>query len=153
MPSLATIYRLFGDLPTYQREIGSVVSKNLFVPIEDVETAVNLYFKDRERVVESREKFFETFPYGIDVIRGRYSSFDKFATYFNIKVTKTKKAKYTKQEVDDIISEFVKHGNPIPHHHDLTKKGLPAANVIMRYYEHWREPFEMFQALYKKIGH
>ena len=153
LPSLATIYRLFGDLPTYQREIGSVVSKNLFVPNEDVETAVNLYFKDRERVVESREKFFETFPYGIDVIRGRYSSFDKFATYFNIKVTKTKKAKYTKQEVDDIISEFVKHGNPIPHHHDLTKKGLPAANVIMRYYEHWREPFEMFQALYKKIGH
>ena len=58
----------------------------------------------------------------------------------------------SKQEVDDLIADYVKNGKPIPAHHDLTKVGLPTAHVIMRYYEHWREPFEMFQALYKKIG-
>ena len=40
MPSLATIYRLFGDLPTYQKAVGATLSKNLFVPIEDVEAAM-----------------------------------------------------------------------------------------------------------------
>ena len=152
LPSLASIYRIFGDLPTYQRAVGSVVSKNIFVPIEDVEVAVDAYFGDNERVVESREKFFESFPYSIDVIRGRYKTFDEFAKKFNIKIKKTKKAKFTKQEVDNLISEFVKSGKQIPHHHDLTKEGLPTANVIMRYYEHWHEPFEIFKALYEKIN-
>ena len=63
-----------------------------------------------------------------------------------------KKAKYTKQEVDDIISDYVRSGKPIPKHHDLSKEGLPAASVIMRYYEHWREPFEIFQKKKKKVG-
>lgn len=152
LPPMSVIYRLFGDMPTYQKAIGSVISKNVFVSTEEVERAVEAYFGNKERIIESRECFFQSFPYGIDVIRGRYKSFDEFAKRFNITVIKTKKAKYTKQEVDDIISAFVKSGKAIPHHHDLTKEGLPAANVIMRYYEHWREPFEIFQALYKKIG-
>lgn len=152
LPPMSVIYRLFGDMPTYQKAVGSLVSKNVFVSIAEVEAAVETYFGNNERIVESREIFFQTFPYGIEVIRGRYKSFDDFATHFNIKVIKTKKAKYTKQEVDDIISAYVKSGKTMPHHHDLTKAGLPAANVIMRYYEHWREPFEIFQALYKKIG-
>lgn len=152
LPAMAAIYRLFGNMPTYQKAIGSVVSKNNFVSIQEVEDAVETYFGNKERIVESRASFFESFPYGIDIIRGRYTSFDMFAERFNIIVVKTKKAKYTKQEVDGIISDFVKSGKPIPHHHDLTKEGLPTANVIMRYYEHWREPFEIFQALYKKIG-
>jgi len=152
MPSLATIYRLFGDLPTYQKAVGATLSKNLFVPIEDVEAAVDAYFGDKERVVESREKFFESFPYGMEVIRGRYKTFDEFLKRHNIKIIKSKKAKFTKQEVDNLISEFVKSGKPVPKHHDLAKEGLPTANVIMRYYEHWREPFEMFLALYKKIS-
>lgn len=152
LPPMSVIYRLFGDMPTYQKSVGSVTSKNVFVSEREVEEAVETYFCNNERIVESRESFFKSFPYGIDVIRGRYKSFDAFAKQFNITVVKTKKAKYTKQEVDDIVSEYVKSGKPIPHHHDLTKEGLPAANVIMRYYEHWREPFEIFQALYKKIG-
>ncbi len=152
LPPMSVIYRFFDDMPTYQRTVGSVVSKNVFVSTEEVENAVEIYFRNTDRIIESREAFFQTFPYGIDVIRGRYKSFDEFAKKFNITVTKTKKAKYTKQEIDNIISEYVKTGEPIPHHHDLTKKGLPAANVIMRYYEHWREPFEIFQALYKKIS-
>ena len=152
LPAMATIYRLFGNMPTYQKAIGSVVSKNNYVSTKDIEKAVEVYFENKERVVESRNAFFETFPYGVDVIRGRYKTFDAFAAQFNIIVQNTKKAKYTKQEVDTLISDFVKSGNPIPHHHDLTKEGLPAAGVIMRYYEHWREPFEIFQALYKKMG-
>ena len=152
LPPMSVIYKFFGDMPTYQKVIGSVTSKNVFVSKKQVEDAIETYFNGKERIIESRESFFKTFPYGIDVIRGRYKSFDEFAKLFNITVIKTKKAKYTKQEVDDIVSEFVKSGKPIPHHHDLTKEGLPAANVIMRYYEHWREPFEIFQALYKKIG-
>lgn len=152
LPAMAVIYRLFGNMPTYQKAIGSVVSKNNYVSKEEIEKAVELYFGNKERVIESRNAFFETFPYGIDVIRGRYKTFDVFAEQFNITVQNTKRAKYTKQEVDAVISEFVKSGKPIPHHHDLTKEGLPAASVIMRYYEHWREPFEIFQALYKKMG-
>ena len=152
LPAMATIYRLFGNMPTYQKEIGSVVSKNNYVSKEDVEKAVELYFGNKDRVVESRNSFFETFPYGIDVIRGRYKTFDVFAEQFNITVQNTKKAKYTKQEVDAVISEFVKSGKPIPNQHDFAKEGLPTPGVIMRYYEHWREPFEIFQALYKKMG-
>ena len=149
---MSVVYRLFGDMPTYQKAVGAPISKNIYVSEEEVKDAVETYFNGQERVVESREKFFGTFPYGIDVIRGRYKSFDVFAQQFNITVLKSKKAKYTKQEVDDIISDYVKSGKPIPKHHDLSKEGLPAASVIMRYYEHWREPFEIFQALYRKIG-
>lgn len=152
LPPMSVIYRFFGDMPTYQKAVGSVVSKNNFVSTQEVAAAVDVYFGDRERVIETREQFFETFPYGIEIIRGRYKTFDIFAEQFGIVVLKTKKAKYTKQEVDDLVSEYVKSGKPIPAHHDLTKAGLPTANVIMRYYEHWREPFEIFQALYKKIG-
>lgn len=152
LPAMAVIYRLFGNMPTYQKAIGSVVSKNNYVSKEDIEKAVELYFGNKERVVESRSAFFDTFPYGIDVIRGRYKTFDAFAEQFNITVLNTKKFKYTKQEVDAIISEFVKSGKPIPNQHDFAKEGLPTPSVIMRYYEHWREPFEIFQALYKKMG-
>lgn len=152
LPAMAVIYRLFGNMPTYQKEIGSVVSKNNYVSKEDIEKAVEIYFGDKKRVVESRNSFFESFPYGIGVVCSRYKTFDAFTEQFNITVKNTKKAKYTKQEVDAIISEFVKSGKPIPNHHDFTKEGLPTASVIMRYYEHWREPFEIFQALYKKMG-
>lgn len=152
LPPMAAIYRLFGDMPTFQRMIGSSVSKNVFVSVQEVEKAVETYFIGKERIVESRETFFQGFPYGADVIRGRYHSFDEFINQFGITVQKTKKGKYTKQEVDDLISNYVKTGKPIPHHHDLSKEGLPSANVIMRYYEHWREPFEIYQALYKKMG-
>ena len=122
------------------------------VSTQEIESAVESFFCGKERVVESRAIFFQSFPYGIDVIRGRYKSFDEFAKQFNITVKKTKKAKYTKQEVDSIISSYIKSGKDIPHHHDLTKEGLPAASVIMRYYDHWREPFEIYQTLYQKMG-
>lgn len=152
LPQISVIYRLFGDMPTYQKAVGSVISKNNYVSVEEIENAVESYFGDKERVIESRAQFFESFPYGYDAIRGRYQSFDAFAKRFNITVIKTKKAKYTKQEVDDIVSNYIKSGKPIPRHRDLKKEGLPSANVIMRYYDHWQEPFEIFQTLYKKIS-
>ncbi len=44
----------------------------------------------------------------------RYETFSNFCKENNIQVQKTKKAKYTKKEVDDAISECVKNGNGIP---------------------------------------
>ena len=95
--------------------------------------------------MESRAVFFKSFPYGFDAICGRYGSFNKFAEQFGITVIKTKKGKYTKQEVDQIISDYIESGKPIPRHQDLKKEGLPCANVIMRYYDHWQDPFEEFR--------
>ncbi|MBR2459900.1 MAG: HNH endonuclease [Clostridia bacterium] len=152
LPAMAAIYRLFGNMPTYQRAVGAAVSRNNYVSEQEIEAAVRVYFENKDRIVESRKAFFESFPYGLDVICGRYQSFGAFAERFNITVKNTKKAKYTKQEVDAAISGFVRSGRPIPTCHGLTKEGLPAASVIMRYYDHWREPFEIFEALYKRIG-
>ena len=119
---------------------------------EQIEKAVEEYFGEEERIVESRAVFLEGFPYGTEAIVSRYGSFNEFLDGFGIKVVKTKKFKYSKQEVDDAIAEYVKSGKPMPSHHDLSKCGLPTAAVIMRYYEHWQEPFEMYYALYKKVG-
>lgn len=91
LPPMSVIYRLFGDMPTYQKTVGSVTSKNVFISEKEVEEAVETYFCDKDRTVESRESFFKTFPYGIDVIRGRYKSFDAFAERFGIVVLKTKR--------------------------------------------------------------
>ena len=91
LPPMSVIYRLFGDMPTYQKAVGASISKNIYVSEEEVEAAVETYFNGKERVVESREWFFETFPYGIDVIRGRYKSFDVFAQQFILQFSKVKK--------------------------------------------------------------
>ena len=152
LPATSVIYRHFGDIVTFQKVIGAKISSNIYVPTEQIEKAVVEYFGNGERVVESRSKFLESFPYSYEVIKSRYGSFDSFLSIFNIKVLNTKKFKYSKQEVDDIVMDYVKSGKPIPAHHDLTKNGLPSAHVIMRYYDHWQEPFEMFYTLYKKVG-
>lgn len=152
LPATSIIYKYFGDMATYQKIIGAKVSSNNYVSVEQIETAVVEYFGDKERIVESRTVFLESFPFGVDAINSRYGSFNSFLEKFGIKVLKTKKNKYSKQEVDDAVAAYVKSGKPMPSHHDLTKCGLPSANVIMRYYEHWQEPFEMFYALYKKVS-
>ncbi len=151
LPATSIIYKFFGDLVNFQRLIGAKISKNVYVSEEQIEKAIKEYFGDKERVVESRAIFLESFPYGADAIRARYGSFDTFLDRFCITVTKTKKYKYTKQEVDDAVQAHVKSGKPMPGAHDLSKCGLPSANVIMRYYDHWQEPFEMYYAIYRKV--
>lgn len=91
LPQASVIYRLFGDMPTYQKAVGSVISKNNYVSVEEIEKAVEAYFGSKERVIESRAVFFESFPYGYGAICGRYQSFDAFAKRFNITVIKSKK--------------------------------------------------------------
>ena len=90
-PALSTVYRLFGDLVSYQKLIGAQISMNVYVSKEQIETAVIDYFGDEERVIESRAMFLETFPYGTDAISGRYGSFNAFLKEFGIRVIKTKK--------------------------------------------------------------
>ena len=64
----------------------------------------------------------------------------------------SKKAKYSKREVDDMISKWIKDGNDIPKRHDLAKLGLPSGDVILRYYEDWKEPFYIYKKLYEELG-
>ncbi len=152
LPATSVIYKFFGDIVSFQKIIGAKVSSNIFVSEEQIEKAIEDYFGDNDRIVETRAVFLEGFPYGADAISSRYGSFNQFLDKFGISVLKTKKFKYTKQEVDDAISSYVKSGKPMPGAHDLSKCGLPSASVIMRYYDHWQEPFEIFYALYKKVG-
>ena len=150
LPATSTIYRFFGDIVSFQIEIGAKVSSNVYVPKEKIEQAVEEYFGEKDKVVESRSLFLKMFPYGADAISSRYGSFNTFLEECGITVLKTKKFKYSKQEVDDAVANYVKSGKPIPSSHDLSKLGLPSANVIMRYYEHWQEPFEMYKRIFNE---
>lgn len=152
LPATSVIYKYFGDIVSFQRIIGAKISSNVYIPEEQIEKAVEEFFGDNERVIESRKTFLEAFPYGADAIGSRYGSFNAFLKKFKIRVLNTKKFKYSKQEVDEAVIAYVKSGKPMPSHKDLTKNGLPSAGVIMRYYDHWKEPFEMYYALYKKVG-
>lgn len=60
--------------------------------------------------------------------------------------------KNDKREVDDIISKWVKEGHDIPNSHELSKMGLPSRDVILRYYENWKEPFYIYKKLYEELG-
>ena len=72
---------------------------------------------------------------------------------YNIVIKKKKKAKFIKQEIDDIILAYIKGGNSIPKvAKDLVKLGLPSRDVIMRYYKDWHEPFILYSKLYEKIN-
>lgn len=54
LPQMSVIYKFFGDMPTYQKAVGSVISKNNYVPPEKIETAVQEFFGDKERIVSSK---------------------------------------------------------------------------------------------------
>ena len=105
-----------------------------------------------ERVIESRKIFFENFKYKIGTVYKRYGSFEKFCEEENIRVIKSKKAKYSKKEIDDSIALWFKNGNSIPTtQKGLATMGLPSAASILKFYENWREPFEIYKALYEKM--
>lgn len=152
LPATDVIYKHFGSIVAFQEIIGAKVSNNVYVSKEQIEKAVEEYFGNNEHVIESRATFLEKFPYGADAIGARFGSFNAFLEHFGIIVLKTKKFKYSKDEVDEAVAAFVKSGKTMPSQHDLSKHGLPTANVIMRYYDHWQEPFEIYRALYKKVG-
>ncbi|MBR1757378.1 MAG: HNH endonuclease [Lachnospiraceae bacterium] len=147
------IYKFFGSLTEYQRAIGApVMDVTAFITKEAIEKAVDDYFGDRERVVDSRKTFFATFPYKPDVIYKRYGSFDEFCAVTGIKFLKVKKASYSKKEIDDAVHRWIFSGNEIPLAKDLTKCGLPSMGSIMRFYESWREPFVLYKKIYDEAN-
>lgn len=152
LPTTKVIYRLFGSLRDFQIEVGSKLSRNPeFISKEDIVNAVKDYFENKPRVIESRKSFSQSFPYSYETIMKRYGSFDAFCDENGISVINQKKAKYTKQEVDDAISSYVKAGNPIPPSKNLVSLGLPSRDSILKYYDDWKDPFLLFQRLYDKI--
>lgn len=151
LPTNNVIYRLFGSMEEYQKAVGVKPTKvNELITPEEYKKAVDLFFAGKERVVESSKVFFETFPYSISSIQRKYGSFKIFCDIHNIKVLKTKKFKFTKREVDDAISVWVKEGKGIPTTKELSKFGLPSQSVILKFYEDWKEPFYFYEKLYEE---
>ena len=148
MPPYNTILRWFGSMEEYKKSLGiEPYTKNRFVSKEDIEAAVNLYFRDAERIIKSRKDFLIDFLYSESTIVNRYQSFQNFCVENNIIVINEKKAHYTKDEVDYKIKEWFKSGNAfIPNGKDLTKYGLPSIMVIEKYYPNgWRTAFLYWQ--------
>ena len=152
LPSAKVIERLFDSLANYQAIVGAEVSvRNEFITKEEIGKAVEEYFCGKERVVESQKIFYETFKYSPSTISKRYGTFAAFCNEQGITVLVSKRAKYSKREVDDIISKWIKEGHDMPKSHDLSKLGLPSRDVILRYYEDWREPFYIYAKLYEEL--
>lgn len=151
LPSLKIIERLFGSLSEYQKNVGIEISrKNEFISKEEIDKAVNNYFTDKKRIIESRKSFFETFPFSPSTIEKRYGTFSAFCKEQNIQILNSRKSKYTKREVDDAISKWVKDGNKIPTAKELTQLGLPSSSVILKFYEDWKEPFYFYEKIYEE---
>lgn len=153
LPTTKVIDRLFGSFSNFQEAIGSEISiKHEFASKESIGRAVDAYFDGKERVVESSKEFFASFCYSPSTIHKRYGSFAVFFAEHNVQVINSKKAKYTKREVDDAISNWVKAGNDIPAAKDLYRLGLPSRDVILKYYEDWKEPFILYEKLYEELN-
>lgn len=153
LPTARIVYTFFGSMAAYQEAVGSDVSvKNYYISEEDIKKAVNLFFGEHKREINSMKEFFESFPYSPSTIHKRFGSFSFFCQKHGIVVKNCKKAKYTKQEVDDAIANWVKSGKEIPTAKNLSKLGLPSMSVILKYYEDWKEPFVFYQKLYDKFN-
>ena len=64
LPNMNIIYNYFGSLSEYQKVVGSVVSnKNEFISEKEIKNAVDEYFGEKERKVESMKVFLSSFPY------------------------------------------------------------------------------------------
>lgn len=153
LPSHRVVERLFGSLSEYQSVVGAeVYVKNEYISKEEITKAVDDYFQNRERVIESKKVFFEGFVYSSSTISKRYGTFSSFCKEQGIKVLVSKIARYSKREVDDIISKWIKEGNEIPKSTELAKLGLPSRDVILKYYENWKEPFYIYIKLYEELN-
>lgn len=154
LPVANVIYRYFGSMEEYQKLIGSKISKkNELITIEKIDKTINKFFETRDREFETRKEFFDVFPISEGTVYRNFESFDSFCIKYNIKIKKRKKAKFTKQEIDDIILKYIKEGNSIPTTaKSLVKLGLPSRDAIMNFYRDWREPFVLYSKLYEKIN-
>ena len=146
LPTAKVIYNFYGTMQKFQEEIGSEVSKSQeFISKEELLRAAQIIINQNGAVFENRAAFLGVFPYSQSVIINRYGSFDSFADASNIIISNTKKAKYSKQEVDDMILSYLKAGNPIPScAKQLSVLHLPSSSTILRFYDNWKEPFVIF---------
>ena len=149
LPTAKVIYNFFGDMRRFQKEIGSKVSKSReFISKEELVAETEKIVCKWGATFKSRNAFLDVFPYSLSVIMRRFGSFDSFIEQTNIKLINTKKAKYTKQEVDDSILMYLKEGNPIPTSaKQLSSLNLPSVSTIMRFYDNWKEPFIIFMKM------
>ena len=153
LPTGKVIYRLFGSINGYQVAIGSEIShSNEFISKEEINKLVENYFNGKKRIIESKIAFFEKFPVSQSTIYKRYGTFDYFCKEQGIEVLKSKKYKYSKREVDDSISKWVKEGHNIPRAKELAKLGLPSQSVILKFYEDWKDPFYYYKKLYEELS-
>ena len=146
LPTAKVIYNFFGTMQNFQQEIGSIVSKSQeFISKEEIIRVTQEIIRQRGSIFKTRAAFLEVFPYSQSVIINRFGSFDSFVKETNITILNTKKAKYTKKEVDDAILLYLKNGNPIPNSaKQLSTLDLPSSSTILRFYEDWKEPFVIF---------
>ena len=153
MPDAKVIYRYFGSLEEYQKIIGSEVShRNELITINDIDKAVNKVLCSRKEF-ESTKDLFDVFPISQSVIYRNFGSIESFCKKYDIIILKKKKAKYSKQEIDDIILKYIKDGKKIPTAaKELVSLNLPSRDTIMRYYRDWHEPFVIYSKLYEKIN-
>ncbi|MBE6836309.1 MAG: HNH endonuclease [Ruminococcaceae bacterium] len=151
LPTSKVIYNYFGTMQQFQKEVGSEVSKKQdFISKEEILSATEVIVKQSGSTFESRASFLKVFPYSLSVILNRFGSFDSFVKESNITILNTKKAKYTKQEVDESILSYLKSGKPIPSYpKQLSSLGLPSSSTILRFYDDWKEPFFIFQRMLK----
>lgn len=149
LPTTKVIYNFFGTMQQFQEEIGSIVSKRKeFISKEEILAATEKIVSKSGAMFESRTAFLEIFPYSLSVIIHRFGSFDSFVEQANIKLLNTKKAKYTKQEVDNIVLAYLKNGNSIPTSaKQLSTLNLPSSSTILRFYDDWNEPFVVFSKM------
>lgn len=149
LPTAKVIYNYYGSMQRFQEEIGSKVSKTLqFISKEELLRTAATIIKQYGSVFTDRVAFFEIFPYSQSVIIHRFGSFDAFIKETNIIIEKSKKSKYTKQEVDDFILSYLKAGNPIPSSaKQLSSLNLPSSSTILRFYDDWKEPFIIFSKM------
>lgn len=146
LPTSRVIYKFYGTMQNFQREVGSEVSKSLeFVTEEKIIRATQDLILQNGATYETRTAFLKMFPYSESVIVNRFGSFDAFIKDTGIIILNTKKAKYTKQEVDDKIISYLKSGNPMPSSaKQLSALNLPSSSTILRFYDDWKEPFVIF---------
>lgn len=146
LPTAKVIYNFYGTMQEFQKEIGSEVSRcQEFISKEEIMRAVQEIIQKNGSTFKNRASFLEVFPYSQSVIISRYGSFDSFMNATNITMLNTKKSKYTKQEVDDLILSYLKSGNPIPSSaKQLSSLNLPSSSTILRFYDDWKEPFVIF---------
>ncbi|MBE6687132.1 MAG: HNH endonuclease [Ruminococcaceae bacterium] len=149
LPTTKVIYNFFGSMQRFQEEIGSEVSKRQeFISKEEILSVTEEIVSKAGSTFESRTTFLEEFPYSLSVIMHRFGSFDSFVEEANIKLLNSKKAKYTKQEVDNSILEYLKSGNPIPSSaKQLSSLKLPSSSTILRFYDDWKAPFDLFMKM------